>query len=761
MSSLGTFRPVHLARRLVRKTRRFSFLHVRPVAPGLHDLLFLHLRRRAIVVLQRLRSQPFRSLPAIFRSGEPSAHSHASPRVSVVVPCYNHAEFLEQRLKSIVAQTYTNLEVILLDDASSDGSLALLQRFREQHPDITRLLANDVNAGSPFSQWRKGIRAASGDLIWIAESDDFCAPDFLEKLVPHFRNEGVMLAFGTTQFVSEDGKRTVWTLPEYLPELGARIWKKPFVESAHQLVWRVWNYKNLVVNASGALFRRVEGTPVLDDPTWLSLRMCGDWYFYLHLIRAGLVAYNPEAINHYRQHPSNTSVSLHGSERDLQEHILLAETDFRLYALSQDHRIHLQHTLVQRWEQHRSEAIPAPLKARIDALGSAEPGSAGLGSPESGRRGRKANVMIATYALIPGGGEILPIRLANILHNAGYAVTMLNCRQYPSDPGIRSMLLPGIPLIELESLESLSLLIQNLGIEILHTHHAWVDVSFCELLQGICDVQHVVTSHGMYDTLGPERLNELRPMLGPWVTQATYVADNNRPALLDLGIAPERLSKIPNAVDDRPIRPVPRDSLGLTDEAFVVCLVSRAIREKGWEEAIEAVRLARAGTTRDVQLLIIGEGSERHRLREHAATPWIHFLGLQPNSRDFFATADLGILPSFFPGESQPLTLIECLAAGTPYLASDIGEITTMLTTPEGLAGMTIPLERGRVPTMAFAKAILAYVEDPGLLQQHRGLARLATGKFSAKSMLEAYGRIYDAALAEADAAAPRLISST
>lgn len=748
MNSIGGFRPVHLARRLARKTRRFSFLHVRPVAPRLHDLLFLHLRRRAIVVVQRLRSQPFQSLTAIFRSGDASADSHALPRVSVVVPCYNHAEFLEQRLESIAAQTYTNMEVILLDDASSDGSLALLQRFREQQPDITRLLANVVNSGSPFSQWRKGIRAASGDLIWIAESDDFCAPDFLEKLVPLFRNEGVMLAFGTTEFVSEDGKQTVWTLPEYLPELGARIWKKPFVESAHQLVWRVWYYKNLVVNASGALFRRVEGTLVLDDPIWLDLRMCGDWYFYLHLIRSGLVAYNPAAVNRYRQHPSNTSVSLHGSERDLQEHILLAETGLRLYALSQDHRINLQNTLAQRWEQHRIEPIPATLKASIDALGSEEHGSSALGSPESCRQERKANVMIATYALIPGGGEILPIRLANVIHNSGYAVTMLNCRQYPSNPEIRSMLLPGIPLIELESLESLSLLIQNLGIEILHTHHAWVDVSFCELLQGVCDVQHVITSHGMYDTLGPERLHELRPILGPWVAQATYVADKNRPALLELGIAPDRVSKIPNAVDDRPIRPVPRDSLGLADDAFVVCLVSRAIREKGWEEAIEAVRLARAGANRDVQLLIIGEGSERHRLREHATTPWIHFLGLQPNSRDFFATADLGILPSFFPGESQPLTLIECLAAGKPYLASDIGEIASMLDTPEGTAGMAIPFQNGRVQPEAFAKAIVQYSHDPALHLHHCRLARQAATKFSSVSMVTAYCDVYRRALA-------------
>ncbi|WP_143593544.1 glycosyltransferase [Synechococcus sp. 1G10] len=715
------------------------------MAPGLHDLLFLHLRRRAVVVLQRLRSQPFQSLQSIFRRTDTPAETPGDPRVSVVVPCYNHAAYLGRRLESIALQTYNNLEVILLDDASSDSSLILLQEFQRQHPEITRLLVNDTNSGSPFSQWRKGIQAASGTLIWIAESDDFCAPDFLEKIVPSFRNEGVMLAFGNTEFVSEDGQQKVWSLAEYLPELGSRIWEKPFVESAHQLVRRVWNYKNLVVNASGAVFRRVEGLPLLEDPAWLGLRMCGDWYFYLHLVRAGLAAYCPEAINYYRQHPSNTSVSLHGSERDLQEHVLLAETAISLYALSPKHRAHLQRSLIHRWEHHRREPIPGSLQAGIEAL-SIHPAAPEAGEMESARL---PNVMIATYALIPGGGEILPIRLANMLHQAGYAVTLLNCRQYPTNWGIRSMLLPGIPLMELESLESMSILIQNLGIEILHTHHAWVDVTFCELLQGLCEVRHVVTSHGMYDTLGSGRLRELRGLLGPWLDQATYVAERNKPALLELGIAPERLTKIPNAVDDMPITPVPRGRLGLADDAFVICLVSRAIREKGWEEAIEAVSLARAGTSRDVQLLIIGEGPERHRLRAHADTPWLHFLGLQPNSRDFFATADLGILPSFFAGESQPLTLIECLAAGTPYLASDIGEIASMLATPQGSAGCTIPLIQGRVPIEAFAKAILAYVENPQLLWHHRQLVPLAAGKFSAQAMLAAYRRVYAKALAQ------------
>lgn len=731
--------PAALIRRLARKTRRWSLVHMQPHLPGLHDLLFLHLRRRAIRLAQLLRSQQLHTLPAIFWADAVGAAQPFEPTVSVVVPCYNHAAYLAQRLESLYGQSYPHLEVILLDDGSQDDSASLLRQAQVSHPEITRLILSDSNSGSPFQQWRKGIQAATGDLIWIAESDDFCELNFLETLVPLCRNEGVMLAFSRTEFLSEDGSRTVWSLEHYVTELSPDSWKRPFIESAHQLTQLVWHHKNILPNASSAIFRRHAILPLLDDKSWHDLRICGDWLFYLQLTRGGLVAYSPATTNYYRQHPGNTSVSLHGSERDLGEHLVVAEALPRLYMLTPQALHSIQQHLLQRWRQHHREAIPAALAHRIEAL------------PQRHGRddGRLPNVMIVTYALIPGGGEILPIRLANSLHNAGYAVTLLNCRQHPTQPGIRAMLQAGIPLIELQSLESLATLIANLGIEILHSHHAWVDTTLCELLQGIADVKHVISSHGMYDTLGDRRLAQLRPLLGPWVSQATYVADPNLGPLLKLGIPADRLTKIANAIDEAPVQAIARHSLRIPEDAFVVCLVSRAIREKGWQEAIAAVRYARGRSRREIHLLILGEGGESDRLKQQNQDHFIHFLGFRNNPRDYFACADLGLLPSFFEGESQPLTLIECLAAGKPYLASDIGEIASMLATPEGTAGMAIPLQNGRVQPEAFAEAIVQYSHDPDLHLHHCRLARQAATKFSSLSMVTAYCDVYRRALAK------------
>ena len=102
--------------------------------------------------------------------------------ISIILPNYNHAIYLIDRLDSIFNQTYQNFEVIILDDASTDDSLAILNMYRN-HPKVSNFIRNEKNTGSPFKQWAKGLRLAKGDLIWIAESDDDCDLNFLESQV--------------------------------------------------------------------------------------------------------------------------------------------------------------------------------------------------------------------------------------------------------------------------------------------------------------------------------------------------------------------------------------------------------------------------------------------------------------------------------------------------------------------------------------------------------------------------------------------------
>ena len=105
-----------------------------------------------------------------------------TPYVSIIIPNYNHAPYLKQRIESVLSQSYQNFEVILLDDRSTDNSWDILQAYKG-HEKVSHCLRNDRNSGSPFIQWQKGIEIAKGEWIWIAESDDWADESLLESLI--------------------------------------------------------------------------------------------------------------------------------------------------------------------------------------------------------------------------------------------------------------------------------------------------------------------------------------------------------------------------------------------------------------------------------------------------------------------------------------------------------------------------------------------------------------------------------------------------
>ena len=96
--------------------------------------------------------------------------------------------FLRRRIESVLCQTYQDFELILLDDCSSDESRSLLSEYAGD-PRV-RIEFNEVNSGSPFKQWNKGVRLARGEYVWIAESDDYADERPPEKLVAQlFRSQ--------------------------------------------------------------------------------------------------------------------------------------------------------------------------------------------------------------------------------------------------------------------------------------------------------------------------------------------------------------------------------------------------------------------------------------------------------------------------------------------------------------------------------------------------------------------------------------------
>lgn len=218
-----------------------------------------------------------------------------TPLVSVIIPNYNHAHFLDLRLQSVLNQTYQNYEVIILDDNSTDNSLEIINKYKS-NSHVVQIVVNSTNTGSPFKQWRKGFSIAKGDLIWIAESDDYCENTLLEKLVDKFINyPDVVVAFCRTIQVDENG--------EFVKEMQSTNSLTDFYTGSDFLKKKL-QWRNTIINASSALFKK---NVALSLHEYLNMKSSGDWLFWIEMTNYGNVCVEKEALNYYRRYSTNTT----------------------------------------------------------------------------------------------------------------------------------------------------------------------------------------------------------------------------------------------------------------------------------------------------------------------------------------------------------------------------------------------------------------------------------------------------------------------
>ncbi|GAB2782398.1 glycosyltransferase involved in cell wall biosynthesis [Hymenobacter luteus] len=135
-----------------------------------------------------------------------SAAAAHLPLVSIVALCHNHARFLETALDSILAQTYPNLEVILVDDASTDGSQAILRRYATAHPHWQLLLLPE-NVGN-CRAFNLGFRQSKGEFIVDFATDDVLLPARLSRQVRQFEQVGPRcgMVYSDAELIDEAGR---------------------------------------------------------------------------------------------------------------------------------------------------------------------------------------------------------------------------------------------------------------------------------------------------------------------------------------------------------------------------------------------------------------------------------------------------------------------------------------------------------------------------------------------------------------------------
>ena len=226
--------------------------------------------------------------------------------ISVIIPNFNHGEFLPKRIETVLNQTHKNFEVIILDDCSSDDSQSVIAKFTP-HPRISHVEFNPHNSGSPFKQWKKGIDLARGNWIWIAESDDYADLTFLEKMseaASMYPNVG--LAYCDSNVVLGDVASGERFSSIKNKKMGTTRWSEDHFNSGLDEIQEYLLPEGSINNTSAVLFNK----KVLIDvnPFDIELRYTGDKYTFVKVLSRSNVAYVKEALNYFRNPFNNKHV---------------------------------------------------------------------------------------------------------------------------------------------------------------------------------------------------------------------------------------------------------------------------------------------------------------------------------------------------------------------------------------------------------------------------------------------------------------------
>ena len=379
-------------------------------------------------------------------------------------------------------------------------------------------------------------------------------------------------------------------------------------------------------------------------------------------------------------------------------------------------------------------------------------------------------ILLVTETLAVGGAETFVVRLANALaadHDVMIAVmhgektnTAL-LAQVATAVQVEQLRLPAKRLwFKLDSLirrlridrswirpaqrRWLRRLARRFSPDILHSHLLKADRLTGEIRNAVPSARHVVTLHGDYAPFlnrqaDPQMLNLERCMALVVAEADTLVAICEPHRDFIRQHFPPAAGK--TALVYNGFKPWREPSPQAPSKTFAFGMASRGVELKGWAKAVEAFGRLEPGAA---ELVLVGEGPGLDRLARESLPPGVRFAGFSTNPVDWISTFDAGLLPSEFPHESLPTAVMEYLYCGKPVIATDVGEIATMLRAPSGeLAGQLLDFDEGRVSVDQLTAAMQAYLDDPELRRRHAALAPAAFAKFDMAQCATAYVRLY------------------
>ncbi|MDG3003073.1 glycosyltransferase [Paludisphaera mucosa] len=673
-------------------------------------------------------------------------------KVSVIVPNYRHAPYLEERLRSVFEQTVRPHEIIFLDDASPDDSVEVARRLAPLSPVPMRIVVNDRNSGSTFRQWMKGMELATGDLIWLAESDDACHPQFLERLLPEFHDRDVVLAYAQSALIGPKSEAWAADFLAHTDDLDPQRWRSRYTAEAAEEAELGLSQKNTIPNASAVVFRKPER---LDFAAELAgMRFAGDWLFYAMMLRGGKIAFVPESLNSYRRHEQSVSFQSIKADTHAEETLHVKFRIFETFDVSLDA---MARSLGQTLFEYDM------MTERFDLKRAALMSNARAAAPLARIRElmrRRLGVQAELKVLLVVDGSETGLAATSTIHLANALARehqVFICCASPADEneGFRSQLNDRVVLLEgtlgntpwssprpmgvEPASRARATILQELirfhEIDVIHSRHERADRLVAQI-NGDLNLPwfvHLAEGRGGWFEERPAGGNagSSRPVD---MVSGVFYEGVASPALAEESPELSRKRWIPlfpgmqpDAVVESRTPPIAR-----RDAEFLVFLIAGGSETQGdCADAMSAVRVlnrlpAAERGGRRVRLVLTGSASVALHGQGGSTANRVALTSSDPrDSMAVLAQCDAALAPHENLAAETSSYIAAALACHLPIIAPDRGPIHDVLTLDRRTAGLAAPSnEHGSLEVDRMVTAMLRYLRHPDLYAAHRARAR-------------------------------------
>lgn len=222
----------------------------------------------------------------------------SNPKVSVCIPSYNCASYIGEAIESVLAQTFSDFELLIIDDCSTDASCAVIEEYLKRDGRI-RFLRNSRNLGM-VNNWNHCLAESRGEYIHYLFADDLLAsPECLARMSAILDEDpGISLAATARTIINEESVplKVVSKFPSSLTDEGTRVIRRCLYEG-----------RNLVGEPSVVMFRRSQAGRGFNP----EYRQLVDLEMWFHLLEQGRFSYIAEPLASFREHPTQqTKVNL-------------------------------------------------------------------------------------------------------------------------------------------------------------------------------------------------------------------------------------------------------------------------------------------------------------------------------------------------------------------------------------------------------------------------------------------------------------------